>query len=76
MSWTDLAACKGRDWHLWFPKRGDSLSVKIAKTVCRGCPVRLECLHEALEAPFVAVGIWGGTTEHERQRPTRTWRAS
>jgi WhiB family redox-sensing transcriptional regulator len=51
-----------------------------AKTVCRGCPVRTECLADALDNR-VEFGVWGGLTERERRallrrRPeVRSWRS-
>jgi WhiB family redox-sensing transcriptional regulator len=36
-----------------------------AKTICAGCPVRTECLDYAL-ADDTLVGVWGGTSETER----------
>ncbi|MDT2005832.1 WhiB family transcriptional regulator [Rhodococcus opacus] len=42
-----------------------------AKQVCRGCPVRAQCLDHALEARE-SHGIWGGYTEDERRRLPRT----
>ena len=50
-----------------------------AKAVCTGCPVRTECLADALDNR-VEFGVWGGMTERERRallrrRPTVTsWR--
>lgn len=50
-----------------------------AKAVCMGCPVRTECLAEALDEQ-IEWGVWGGMTERERRailrrRPTVTsWR--
>lgn len=49
------------------------------KAVCTGCPVRTECLADALDN-HVEFGVWGGMTERERRallrrRPTVTsWR--
>jgi WhiB family transcriptional regulator, redox-sensing transcriptional regulator len=43
---------------------------KLAKQVCRGCPVRTECLVYAMETP-VDHGVWGGLTERERRRLRR-----
>lgn len=37
-----------------------------AKQVCLGCPVRTECLGDALDHR-VEFGVWGGMTERERR---------
>lgn len=37
-----------------------------AKLVCMGCPVRTECLAEALDNR-IDFGVWGGMTERERR---------
>ena len=47
-----------------------------AKQLCAGCPVRIECLAEALDNR-IEWGVWGGMTERERRallkrRPTVT----
>ena len=39
--------------------------VKVAKDVCNDCPVRLRCFDYGYSAHMV--GIWGGTTDEERQ---------
>lgn len=50
-----------------------------AKVVCATCPVRTECLADALDNK-VEYGVWGGMTERERRallrrRPeVRSWR--
>ena len=50
-----------------------------AKQLCVGCPVRTECLAEALDNE-IEWGVWGGMTERERRailrkRPNVTsWR--
>lgn len=50
-----------------------------AKALCAGCPVKTECLAEALDHA-VEWGVWGGMTERERRallrrRPNVTsWR--
>jgi WhiB family redox-sensing transcriptional regulator len=50
-----------------------------AKAVCMGCPVRTECLSDALDNR-VEFGVWGGMTERERRallkrNPNAKWRA-
>jgi hypothetical protein len=55
---------------LFFPaaERGPVRAVQVAaaKAVCAGCPVRPECLSEALAR--IPYGIAGGLTENERRR--------
>ncbi len=74
--WASEAACR--------VSRPDELFVRgaeqhRAKQVCRGCPVRTECLAEALDNR-IEWGVWGGMTERERRallrrRPNvQSWR--
>ena len=75
--WTPIAACgTGK-------LSPDALFVegaaqREARTVCTGCPVRLECLADALDNRM-DFGVWGGMTERERRallrrRPdVRSW---
>lgn len=42
-----------------------------AKRICAGCPVRTECLAEALDNE-VEWGVWGGMTERERRAVLRS----
>jgi predicted Fe-S protein YdhL (DUF1289 family) len=37
-----------------------------AKRICVGCPIRTECLAEALDGRH-EFGVWGGMTERERR---------
>lgn len=67
-SWRDSAACRGEDPDLWFPiGRSDEFAPEIekAKKICAVCPVRSDCLQDALDVPH-KYGIWGGTDEWER----------
>jgi WhiB family redox-sensing transcriptional regulator len=74
--WTMRAKCRGMEDAL-FPEASDQ---KRARLLCSGCPVRFECLSEALDNR-IEWGIWGGMTERERrlllrQRPDVTsWSA-
>ena len=74
--WASLAQCR--------QSQPDELFVKgaaqnDAKRLCAGCPVRTECLAEALDNE-IEWGVWGGLTERERRailrkRPNVTsWR--
>ena len=56
------AKCRGMEDAL-FPEASDQ---KRAKLVCTGCPVRFECLAEALDNR-IEWGVWGGMTERERR---------
>ncbi len=66
--WQERANCLGLDPDLFFPERG--ASTRDAKSVCRGCDVRPECLEYAL-AQGEKHGIWGGLSERERRRVRR-----
>lgn len=82
-SWTALAAC-ARPSHD-DDENPDAMFVqgaaqRNARQVCFTCPVRLECLIEALETRM-EFGVWGGLTERERRAMQRAaagavdWRA-
>lgn len=60
--WTVQAKCRGMEDAL-FPEAADQ---KRARLLCSGCPVRLECLSEALDSR-IEWGVWGGMTERERR---------
>ena len=67
--WWPLAACRSEDPEIFFPisSLGSGLhQVAQAKAVCGRCRVRPECLSYALASRQVH-GIWGGTSEEERQ---------
>lgn len=63
--WRARGSCSKVDPNLWFAV--GALEHKVAKRICRACPVRGECLSYAMDAP-VDHGIWGGLTERERRR--------
>src|SRR5882672_217267 len=74
--WSAQAACRTTDPDELFVQ---GAAQNRAKTVCSGCPVRTECLADALDNR-VEYGVWGGMTERERRallrrRPeVRSWR--
>lgn len=61
--WTTRAACHGTDPDALFVQ---GAAQNRAKAVCFGCPVRAECLADALDNR-VEFGVWGGLTERERR---------
>ncbi len=67
-AWRDQAECRDVDPELFFPasQRGPTHDAQVAaaKEVCARCPVRAECLAEALAR--IPYGIAGGLTGHER----------
>ena len=65
MNWRASAACRGIHPNLFFLEKGES--VTEAKAVCRGCPVRRECLAYAMAQDDSLSGIWGGTTHKQRR---------
>jgi WhiB family transcriptional regulator, redox-sensing transcriptional regulator len=62
-NWTLRAACRGVAPDALFTS---GAAQHRAKSVCRGCPVRTECLADALDNR-VEFGVWGGLTERERR---------
>ncbi len=75
--WPSQAACRSAEPdELFVPGAAQNR----AKALCTGCPVRTECLADALDNR-TEFGIWGGMTERERRallrrRPqVNSWRA-
>ena len=69
----DRGACRPTEPELFFPlsAAGPTVpQVAAAKAICRGCPVRAECLDYAIQTAQDH-GIWGGTTEEERRLARR-----
>jgi WhiB family transcriptional regulator, redox-sensing transcriptional regulator len=76
LDWAAKAACRTTDPDMLFVQGAAQNRVKA---ICLGCPVRTECLADALDNR-VEFGVWGGMTERERRallrrRPNVTsWR--
>jgi Transcription factor WhiB. len=61
-------ACGDYDPELFYPtSEANMAAVEMAKSVCRRCPLRADCLSYALETGD-DWGIWAGTTARERRR--------
>ena len=65
LEWQDGANCTGANANLFFPERG--ASTRTAKSICRECKVRGDCLEFAISTGE-KFGIWGGMSERERRR--------
>ena len=77
MDWHTRAACKGLTPDLFFPSVGGNKPSTDAIRVCATCPVRTECLNEALKCPPMDdYGVWGGTTVTQRQQIRRAKEAA
>lgn len=61
--WPSLAACQNGDPDALFVQGSEQ---NVAKRICRSCPVRYECLADALDNR-IEFGVWGGMTERERR---------
>ena len=61
--WITEAACRAADPDELFVR---GAAQNRAKAVCQACPVRTECLSDALDNR-VEFGVWGGMTERERR---------
>ena len=60
--WRDRAACLDVELDLFF--HGTPNAIREAKAICKGCPVKAECLADAIE--HGDIGIRGGLTEDQR----------
>ncbi len=59
-SWFDYAKCVGMDTEIFFAE-----GTQFAKQFCSNCPVIEACREEAVKNHLR--GVWGGTTESERE---------
>ena len=77
-NWRKVAACKQTEPDLFFPvgTTGPAVDqIEAAKQVCYTCEAIEPCLGFAL-ATNQEAGVWGGTSEEERQKPRRPWLAA
>ncbi len=73
--WRYDAACREIGGDSWYPEDGERPG--LARRICMGCPVRSECLADALAnaSTYGRFGVWGGTTERERRLMVRASKA-
>ena len=48
---------------IWYPE--NNASGRVAKSICKGCPVKRECFASGLLDNY---GIWGGYARNERMK--------
>ena len=68
--WRSDAACLGADPELFFPDAGEMRKVREALAFCTDCPVRQQCLDDAVAAATTHedYGIRGGMGQKARRR--------
>jgi WhiB family redox-sensing transcriptional regulator len=66
--WMARGDCRRVSPTVFFPS--DGAGVDLARQICMGCTVRIDCLEYAL-AHHIDHGVWGGTSERERRRIAR-----
>lgn len=68
---TEPCATVGSDHFFTTDEQPAYTNLPMVKAICRGCDMRDACLNYALHT--AVHGIWGGTTEHERQAVRREY---
>lgn len=65
--WMDRGECTKPEYDdvNFFPPMEQRIEVEKAKSVCKNCPVFIDCLEFAIVNDF-RFGIWGGKTPSER----------
>lgn len=80
-AWQDDALCRQVDPDSFYPDNEDGgmhensrALFTLAKKLCRGCPVRAECLSLAYESEGLdrGYGVWGGYGPAERVALSKT----
>lgn len=64
-AWQRGALCRGMGPRLFFPPKGGDY--EAPRRLCAECPVREECLEQAMAFPAEKFGLWGGLSEQERR---------
>jgi WhiB family redox-sensing transcriptional regulator len=67
--WRDQARCAESDPEAFFPAPGEV--PHAALRICAGCPVRNDCLTDALTRRDNAFGVLGGLTANQRRKLLR-----
>lgn len=65
------ALCKGNKEIEFFSEVIDE--IKVAKTICKTCPVASNCLEHAIKNEEI-FGVWGGLSQRERRKYHRLYK--
>jgi len=68
-TWASRTACAGTEPDALFVR---GAAQRQARQLCFTCPVRMECLADALSSN-ASFGVWGGLTERERRALVRRY---
>jgi hypothetical protein len=68
--WLVHAACNGMNPDIWFPEKGNTRDADLAKEICLACPVKDDCLADAM-IRGEEFGIWGGVSQRGREQLRR-----
>jgi WhiB family transcriptional regulator, redox-sensing transcriptional regulator len=66
--WMSRGTCQDFPPEIFFPN--DGVGVAAARKICALCPVEDRCLEYAL-VNHIVHGVWGGTSERQRQHILR-----
>lgn len=69
--WLEQARCRNFDPDMLFGNVAGQANVR--RFICGPCPVKTECLQEAMRLPYIPHGVWGGIAE---ARVQSLWMAS
>lgn len=67
--WREEAMCAQTDPEIFFPEIGANAA--RARQICHTCPVRTDCLRDALDHRDVAFGVRGGLAPTQRRELLR-----
>lgn len=75
MTWHQHALCRGMDQNIFYPAEVADRDLRVtaravyteARKICLECPVRSECLAEAIEQGEIHYGMRGGLSPSERR---------
>jgi WhiB family redox-sensing transcriptional regulator len=68
--WYDQGVCRGVDPSVFYPEVDNAKTTKNAISICKSCPVRMECLIHAVQNEEY-FGVWGGLSARSRMKLIR-----